>query len=50
NWRKALKNLLQAEKLDPENPNIHNELGLVYMNLGEHPSSLQHFKKALALK
>ena len=45
-----LEKLLEASKLDPENANIHNELGLAYRDLREYQLSLDHFKKALALR
>jgi len=48
--RGGLEKLLEANKLDPENANIHNELGLAYRDLGAYQKSLVHFKKALALK
>ena len=48
--RGGLEKLLEANKLDPENANIHNELGLVYRDFGAYQKSLIHFKKALALK
>lgn len=48
--RGGLEKLLEANKLDPENPDIHNELGLVYRDLEAYQKSLVHFKKALALK
>jgi len=48
--RGALKNLLDANKLDPENAELHNQIALVYMDLAKYEASLQHFKKALALK
>jgi len=48
--RGGLEKLLEANKLDPENAKIHNELGLVYRDLEAYKKSLVHFKKALALK
>ena len=48
--RGGLEKLLEANKLEPENANIHNELGLVYRDLEAYQQSLIHFKKALALK
>jgi len=48
--RGGLEKLLEANKLEPENANIHNELGLAYRDLGAYQKSLVHFKKALALK
>jgi lipoprotein NlpI len=48
--REGLEKLLEASRLDPENANIHNELGLVYRNLGIYEKSIVHFKRALALQ
>jgi len=48
--RGGLEKLLEANKLEPENANIHNELGLAYRDLEAYQKSLIHFKKALALK
>ena len=48
--RGGLGKLIEASKLDPENANMHNELGLAYRNLRAYPKSLMHFKKALFLK
>lgn len=48
--RGGLEKLIEASKLDPENANIHNELGLVYRDLGAYQKALVHFKKALALR
>ena len=50
NLRKGPEKLLEASKLEPENANIHNELGLAYRDLREYQFSLEHFKKALALR
>lgn len=50
NLREGLAKLLEAEKLDPENPHIQHELGLVYMDLEEYPLARQHFERALSLK
>jgi type IV pilus assembly protein PilF len=48
--RLALEKLLEAERLDPRNADIHHQLGLVYRDLREYDLSLDHFKRALALK
>jgi type IV pilus assembly protein PilF len=50
NLRAGLAKLLEALKLDPENPYLHHEVALVYKDVGEYELSLPHFKKALALK
>ena len=48
--RAGLEQLLKAAEMDPENPDLHHGIALVYRDLGEYQLSLQHFKKALALK
>jgi type IV pilus assembly protein PilF len=50
NLRTGLAKLLEAVKLDPENPYLHHEVAMVYRNLGEYKLALPHFNKALALK
>ncbi len=46
----ALKDLLAAEELDPENPVIHNNLGLIYFMREKIDLSIQHFERAVSLK
>ena len=46
----ALKELLKAEKLEPEDALIHNDLGLVYMMKDRLDLSAKHFKRAIAIK
>jgi len=48
--RGGLAYLLKAVEIDPENPDLNNELALVYRDLGEYDLSLTHFKKALSLR
>lgn len=48
-YRAALEQFMKAVKIDPENPELHHNLALVYQELGEYNLSLQHFQKALAL-
>ena len=50
NLREGLERLLEASKLDPENANIHNGLGLAYRDLGVYEKSIVHFKRALVLR
>jgi Tfp pilus assembly protein PilF len=50
NLRAGLGKLLEALKLDPENPGLHHEVAVVYRNLGEYNLAFPHFNKALALK
>ncbi len=50
NLREGLEKLLEANRLAPENANIHNGLGLAYRDLGVYEKSIAHFKRALALQ
>lgn len=43
----ALKKLLEAEETIPDNPTLHNTLGLVYLAKDRHQTAADHFKKAL---
>ncbi|MBI5586651.1 MAG: tetratricopeptide repeat protein, partial [Deltaproteobacteria bacterium] len=45
----ALKELLRAVELDPENPTIRNLLGIAYLEKGLLPQASEAFKKALEL-
>lgn len=45
----ALKDLLTAEELDPSNPVIQNNLGLVYFLRERYQLSEKHFSKAVSL-
>ena len=47
--RAALRDLLAAEERDPDMPQLHNALGLVYHALGHADDALAHYKKALKL-
>ncbi|MBU1055634.1 MAG: tetratricopeptide repeat protein [Proteobacteria bacterium] len=46
----ALKELLDAEKIYPNDPVLHNDLGLVYMAKDRLQTAVEHFKKAIDLK
>jgi Tfp pilus assembly protein PilF len=46
----ALNELLKAEKMNPDDPHLHNDLGLVYMAKDQLPLAIEHFKKAVDLK
>ncbi len=45
----ALGTLLKGEQVDPSNPLIHNQLGLVYFAFGKFEKSAEHLKKAVNL-
>ncbi|SDT87110.1 tetratricopeptide repeat protein [Desulfobacula phenolica] len=46
----ALKNLLEAQKIIPNDPYLHNSLGLVYLAKQRYDLAENEFKKALDLK
>jgi tetratricopeptide (TPR) repeat protein len=48
--RSALENYLKADKFDPGNAYIKDELAQVYRDLGQYQIALQYFKEALTLK
>ena len=50
NLRAGLQRLLEASRLDPENPDLHHELALTYRDLREYELSLKHFKRSLSLR
>ncbi|WP_319524182.1 tetratricopeptide repeat protein [uncultured Desulfosarcina sp.] len=45
----ALGELLKAEKLNPNDPALHNDLGLVYMAKEKYDLAATHFQKAVEL-
>ncbi|MFO7964193.1 MAG: tetratricopeptide repeat protein [Desulfobacterales bacterium] len=49
NYTVALKELLEAEKLAPNDPVIHNYLGITYKNKQMPEKAIEHFNKALQL-
>lgn len=50
NYTLALKELMAAEQLIPDDPYLQNDLGLAYMGKDRLDLAIQHFKKALILK
>lgn len=48
--REGLVYLLEAEKLNPSNPELQHQLALAYQKLDEYSLSLKHFQKAISLK
>lgn len=50
NLSAGLDHYLKALELDPENPEIHYNLALVYRDLGQHQLALNHFQKTLSLR
>jgi hypothetical protein len=48
-WSEALFRFHQAEKDDPQNPRVQNNLGVAYEAQGDFDSALAHYKRALQL-
>ena len=46
----AVKHLLEAERLDPENANVQHDLALAYEELRLYDKALAHFKRALKIR
>ena len=46
----ALRELLNAERMVPKDPLVHNDLGLVYFARGRKDLAVTHFRRALELK
>ncbi len=46
-WQEALSRLVQAVRLDPDDPLIHNALGVVLAALGEKVRAKESFERAL---
>lgn len=50
NYTAALKELLRAEAMAPDDYFLQNDLGLAYYYKGQSDQAISHFKKALAIK
>jgi Flp pilus assembly protein TadD len=50
NYSAALGELLKAEKLDPDDPLLHNDLGLCYLVKKRFDQAITHFSRAVELK
>jgi tetratricopeptide (TPR) repeat protein len=46
-WREALFRFRQAERMDPDNPHIYNNLAVAYEANGEFDRALEYYQKAL---
>lgn len=46
----ALRELLEAEKLNPDDHIVHNDIGICYMNKKLMTDAISHFRKAVAIK
>jgi type IV pilus assembly protein PilF len=49
-YTSALRELLKARDLDPDDPFVHDDLGICYMAKERMADAVVHFKKAIALK
>jgi len=49
-YTSALRKLLEAESMNPEDPFLQNDLGLVYMAKNSLENAENHFKKAIDIK
>lgn len=49
-FNRALGQYLEAEKADPQNESIQNQLGLTYFMLQKPAEALKHFDKALSVR
>ena len=50
NFTLALKELLKAESLNPDDPYLQNDIGLTYYGMRKYDKAIRHYKKALDLK
>ena len=50
NYTMALRELLRAEQIAPNDPYLQNSLGLTYMARGRFEEAVSHFKRALNLR
>ncbi|MCJ8502082.1 tetratricopeptide repeat protein [Desulfatitalea alkaliphila] len=50
NYTAALRELMEAERLNPRDPLVHDALGLCYMARKRMPEAITHFKRAVELK
>jgi hypothetical protein len=48
-WNEALFRFHEAERRDPENPRVQNNLGVAYEAQGDFDTALAHYKRALQL-
>ncbi|HZF09544.1 MAG TPA: tetratricopeptide repeat protein [Thermoanaerobaculia bacterium] len=48
-WQEALFRFNEAERLDPQNFRVHNNLGVAYEAAGNFEQALTHYKRALEL-
>jgi Tfp pilus assembly protein PilF len=46
-WSEALFRFHQAERLDPDNPRVYNNLAVAYEATGDYKKALEYYQKAL---
>lgn len=46
-WSEALFRFHQAERLDPNNPRVYNNLAVAYEATGDYQKALEYYQKAL---
>ena len=49
NWTEAIERLTQAEKRDPDNPDLQNWLGYSHRNLKQYDRAFKYYKRAIEL-
>jgi Tfp pilus assembly protein PilF len=49
-WRAALRSLERVSELDPGNPDVRNDLGVLYLWLGEKDKAAQQFREFARLR
>jgi len=50
NYTAGLNELREAVRVDPENPEIHNDLALIYREMRMYTQAITHFDKAIELR
>jgi type IV pilus assembly protein PilF len=50
NYAASLSELMEAVRLDPENPEIHNALALTYREMKMYTQAISHFDQAIELR
>lgn len=48
-WSEALFRFHQAERLDPNNPRVYNNLAVAYEATGDYKKALEYYQKALKM-
>lgn len=48
-WQEALFRFREAERMDPRNPHVENNLGVAYEAAGDFDHALEYYKKAISL-